>query len=1250
MYHKESVGLNEAFELHIQVNVDTSQLEDVFRQTELLFCVGLWFAEETESNISNDKLQLLTSRQKRIQMSPTRGLCHQFNIIFDFSYLCAVEFVIQSYLTNILPGLYRSPPLSNNLHSLIAYERHAKQNWRDLILGSSPTTENKCHFAVATHRHLCQALLSSRERMLIFWHEIAIFLENQFRPSSEVSDLRGLLDRITSNFQQLKTETEMAKQVAKDVGELAAENSRTFRQLCEFIHSTPNVFRHIQRKSHQIRMKRLAEAFFVQELQIPQLLTVYDPASIGHEAMALAVRRSAYFQHLPDLPVSCRQFDGDASNIPIIFEDVYVPLTDAQRNGTVQSTTEDTIPGTVTTPVRYSLDDGCIHTGLNHLPGSCPRSLLSGPVSLTEDPAIADLLICSSSLSHRSLVLHRGQYFVLQDQRRRRSRLNLGRLYKTVVRSEVAGVGCSSKVGNGGGSSDVKLLGYRRIVDDSMECVEMREVSPVLNGQTNEAEEEEEDRSLGTAARKSISLLSLPSAENSKIPVLRRKRQLQLQQSQPCTSRHIEHAISTPNLGPTGLSSSPAPWKAVAAATDAVVIERCSRCGLPDLTTITTTINAASTLMTSVSLPSLSSLDPANGTPFVLESSSLSDYAGVQFCGGCVSSRPTMRRLKQQRRHKAIFTRRPNSRKNLALSTHIYTEDLVNFSSLSDLFIHSCHCDKTNPLTRSHRKPHSASPELCTTATSCITDFNRSRREASNPLTLPSLSEDLRDHEIGPEEDKASPRRHDLHETVGEFSVAVATTSSPLQPEGEWGRRNEEMNIADTTDGPTAVAHWVMRNPDKGIALVQDKITRRSLSQTFIMMNGEEEKKLSKQQSTEQSRPVTSANSTDCLTNVVASSTLFVGGDRLVNAFAPGTMTFVVLKEHLKQHVLLPPTFKGHIYSDFSQLPVPFPYFSNPTVRSSSVHLVICVHGLEGNCLDLRLLTMYLQLALPDHPLEFLMSDSNHEDTFGSLEQLRDNLVQEILEHIHSMPEKPTHISFIGHSLGCVLVRAALSSPQMAHLYPMLHTFLSFCGPHLGTLYSTSGLVSMGMWALQKLKKSRSLLQLRLRDNPDPRETFMYALSAGEGFDRFRYVLLVASPQDHYVPHHSSRIELCRAALQDPSEIGIVYMEMVANILQRMIKSGRTTVVRYDVHYEAQSSANHFIGRAAHIAVLDSDVFMEKFFCVSAAKYFRCDDSENGSGSGEPGTDDPSASSLSLTFDATPLQKEADVLTHIPPN
>lgn len=124
----------------------------------------------------------------------------------------------------------------------------------------------------------------------------------------------------------------------------------------------------------------------------------------------------------------------------------------------------------------------------------------------------------------------------------------------------------------------------------------------------------------------------------------------------------MEHAISTPNLGLTGQSSSLASWKAVAAAADAVVVERCSRCGLPDLSTITTAINTTSSLVTSVSLPSLSSLDPTAGTHVVLEGSSLSDSAGVPLGGSRVSGRPTMRRLKQQHRHRALFTRRHNFR------------------------------------------------------------------------------------------------------------------------------------------------------------------------------------------------------------------------------------------------------------------------------------------------------------------------------------------------------------------------------------------------------------------------------------------------------------------------------------------------------------------------------------------------------------------------------------------------------------
>ena len=35
------------------------------------------------------------------------------------------------------------------------------------------------------------------------------------------------------------------------------------------------------------------------------------------------------------------------------------------------------------------------------------------------------------------------------------------------------------------------------------------------------------------------------------------------------------------------------------------------------------------------------------------------------------------------------------------------------------------------------------------------------------------------------------------------------------------------------------------------------------------------------------------------------------------------------------------------------------------------------------------------------------------------------------------------------------------------------------------------------------------------------------------GFEYFQNILLIASPQDRYVPFHSARIEICKAALKD---------------------------------------------------------------------------------------------------------------------
>lgn len=156
----------------------------------------------------------------------------------------------------------------------------------------------------------------------------------------------------------------------------------------------------------------------------------------------------------------------------------------------------------------------------------------------------------------------------------------------------------------------------------------------------------------------------------------------------------------------------------------------------------------------------------------------------------------------------------------------------------------------------------------------------------------------------------------------------------------------------------------------------------------------------------------------------------------------------------------------------------------------------------------------------------------------------------------------------------------------------------------LGTLYNPSGLINMGLWIMQKWKKSGSLLQLSLKDSTDPHKTFLYKLSKKPTFEYFKNILLVASPQDRYVPFHSARIEMCKGAVKD-SAYGNVYREMVWNILRPINENPNIVFKRYTSFHNLPSGTSNFIGRAAHIAVLDSELFVEKLILVSVAKYFR---------------------------------------------
>ncbi|XP_069559478.1 protein FAM135B isoform X1 [Brachyistius frenatus] len=314
-------------------------------------------------------------------------------------------------------------------------------------------------------------------------------------------------------------------------------------------------------------------------------------------------------------------------------------------------------------------------------------------------------------------------------------------------------------------------------------------------------------------------------------------------------------------------------------------------------------------------------------------------------------------------------------------------------------------------------------------------------------------------------------------------------------------------------------------------------------------------------------------------------------------------LNFYKAKEELFKEL----SFQASLYSDLPLLASDLPYFppeEDDEEFDDGIHLVVCVHGLDGNSADLRLVKTFIELGLPGSRLDFLMSERNQADTFADFDTMTDRLLDEIIQHIQLYNLTIARISFIGHSLGNIIIRSVLTRPRFRCYLPKLHTFLSLSGPHLGTLYNNSTLVSTGLWLMQKLKKSGSLLQLTFKDHVEPRKTFLYLLSQKPGLQFFKNVVLVASPQDRYVPFHSARIEMCKTALKDRTT-GPVYTEMINNLLQPLVEARECRLIRQNVFHALPNTANTLIGRAAHIAVLDSELFLEKFFLVAGLNYFK---------------------------------------------
>jgi len=142
----------------------------------------------------------------------------------------------------------------------------------------------------------------------------------------------------------------------------------------------------------------------------------------------------------------------------------------------------------------------------------------------------------------------------------------------------------------------------------------------------------------------------------------------------------------------------------------------------------------------------------------------------------------------------------------------------------------------------------------------------------------------------------------------------------------------------------------------------------------------------------------------------------------------------------------------------------------------------------------MRAFRNHVSLAVPNSAC--LISMANEERTHCSVDELGFSLAYEVENYIDDLKRSKQTISkitFVGHSLGGLIIRSAL--PRLSEYARLMHGYISLSTPHLGYMYNTNSIVNAGLWVLKRWKKSESLQQLSMSDSVDKSKTFIYKLS-----------------------------------------------------------------------------------------------------------------------------------------------------------
>ncbi|XP_069128609.1 protein FAM135A-like [Argopecten irradians] len=1139
LYRNEDVPINDLVLYRLHTLVDSSKIEESLEKLELQVELELWFSEEESGPQGlHEKMECVSQRSLQLHFSPTKGLHHHIPVLFDYFHLCALETTVHGTLIAIHQPYISVPrPQKSNKPAPEPATLEMVYFGSKTISGEPVFSDTiKMHNAYNVHKKLCTILLSTFESLQsTFQLYLSKISGSQFR--LEQKNCHVWLETLVNNLQNFDNEEDLLQTATTDITQLCAENVILWTQFLEIVSLDQSVMHYLAKEHHTARVKRFAEGFFTHDYPKPECLSCYEPSYHGHAELANMVRESQYFRSIPALSVECTEMDGDSLTVPLIFEDIYC----------------DHIPMTL----------GRYYTKGEKIERQSYRKT---------EPSIAR----SNSQESPQLKFKHKKKFI------KNIRPDAFRRPSTYSCSEAEAKG-KTAVGK-----DCQLVGYRKKVPEyetsSSSSYDPKSVIGTFSPNSSMDSSGEPGNMLLTNSLSMPSLMaksswsrasinSLPEyMDREKTPYGRRRQikselfpkgvvhsdpdmrdRLHYEQVQgsmlstaPQHQAWSEELDSSQKPDPTQTENMPLPPPEYRDK----ILPTPKNCDKPPLP------------------PPGDKSHPSAGDSDSGLSSAVSSTMSITG-----HQEPTANATKNGRKTKSMldsnaFTSLANDitkALNENESWYVTSNATDNDDQSDDETCVANGFDKflENPCTLESANNSSNIPQE---QDSFVDSARLGIRKVSEGNPQPDLSQQLgaRARDCEGMEEGSTPslskdsgiitqesEESDLGEnkmTVIEFlrtEYGGAFAAKGIGP-GAPIRLSQRMSLSTTTQ------HQQRAASDTNIHQSAGTPTSSSGSVDTVVCEAPEPS------NEVVSRPVVSSFSFPELSK-------YADNDRpkLVTQVGFSTLSFISLRESLKQQL----KFEGEMYSEASSLASTIPYFHTPddVDFGDGVHLVVCVHGLDGKFF----LTKHI--LAPTYLLKLLCLSC----------------------------------SFVGHSLGNIIVRSVVSRPKLAHLVPKLHTFLSLSGPHLGTLYNSSGLVNMGMWFMQKWKKSGSLLQLSLKDHNDPRQSFLYKLSQKAGLEMFRHVLLVGSSQDRYVPYHSSRIEMCKAAQRESSGMGAIYSEMVANILTPIVNNPKCKLIRYDVFHALTNTANTIIGRAAHIAVLDSEMFIEKFMTVTGLQYFK---------------------------------------------